>query len=326
MQLACEHCGRLYDSNVPRSGGLERCTSCSKLNLYLPDPESSFIIFGDYKIEDRLGTGGNALVVRGRHLATGDDYALKLFYTSPGDDEHGGKEFTAEVEMASQLVHDNIVRIFGGGEIDGVLHIVMELIDGMNLAEYLESYGPMPAEDAIAVGAHVCYALDHVWSNFLMIHRDVKPHNIMITSDGCVKLCDFGLVSSHETAVTDSKTIIGTPYYVSPEMVTSDGHQDNRADVYSLGTSLFHIISGSPPFNYGSLLEVLNARLRDNTSRLDEVMRNCPAGLADVLATMMALNPDDRYVTATEAAEDLLRIRDGHAPLLVDAHRSRRNQ
>ncbi len=326
MQLSCEYCGRMYESSLNRSGGLERCTKCDKLNLFIPKNSTSYIIFGDYLILEKIGNGGNALVVKAKHLATNDIVALKLFFSKKSSEDHATSEFIAEIEMATQLIHDNIVRIFSGGEIDGILHIVMEFVDGINLSEYLDSYGIMPPEDAMSVGVHICYALDHVWSNFLMIHRDVKPQNIMITVDGNIKLCDFGLVSCHEKAFSGDNTILGTPYYVSPEMVDGSSYQDNRSDIYSLGTTLFHMLSGVPPFNYGGMLEVLNARVKNEPPSLSDFAKNLPKGLADVIATMMAREQEKRYATAAEAAEDLLLIKNGSAPKLVDIVRARVNE
>ena len=327
MQLSCEHCGRVYDSSLNRSGGLERCPKCDKLNLYIPKSNMSYIVFGDYLIEEKIGTGGNAIVVKAKHLATNDIVALKLFFTSKQNaDDHAASEFISEIEMATQLIHDNIVRIYSGGELDGIMYIVMEYVDGINLSEYLDSYGAMPPADAMSVGIHVCYALDHVWSSFLMIHRDVKPQNIMINTEGNIKLCDFGLVSCHEAAFSGDDSILGTPYYVSPEMVDGSSYQDNRSDIYSLGTTLFHMLCAVPPFNYGGLSEVLNARVKFDPPSLKDFSKNLPDGLAEVVQTMMAKDQEDRYATATEAAEDILLVKDGAAPKLVDKARQRTNE
>lgn len=326
VQISCEHCGRVYDSKLTRSGGLEHCPKCQKLNIFIPVADVHYIIFGDYLIQEKIGTGGNAIVVKAKHLATNDIVALKLFFSKRTSDDHGTAEFISEIEMATQLVHDNIVRIYSGGEIDNILYIVMEFVDGINLSEYLDSYGAMPITDAMSVAIHICYALDHVWSSFLMIHRDVKPQNIMITTEGNIKLCDFGLVSNHEKAYSDDNSILGTPYYVSPEMVDGDTYQDNRSDVYSLGTTLFHMLSGDPPFNYGGLLEVLNARVKQPPPILKEFAPHVSDDLSNIILTMMATDQEDRYATATEAAEDILIVRDGGTPKLVDSTRVRVNQ
>lgn len=325
MQVACEHCGRVYESKLTRSGGLDRCSKCDKLNVFLPNGEMNYVIFGDYIIHEKIGQGGNAYVVKGKHLASNNIIAMKLFYNKP-EDEKNPEEFISEIDGASQLVHENIVRIYGGGEKDGVLFIAMEYVDGLNLAEYLDFYGPMPAEDAMAVAIHICYALDYVWSNFLMIHRDVKPQNIMITREGNVKLCDFGLVSDHEMAVVDDDQVLGTPYYVSPEMVGDSDYQDNRSDLYSLGATLYHIISGQLPFSSGNLNEILTARVENPPPKLDFVVTRLPDGLSQVVEVLMAVDPDGRYVTSTEAAEDLLLVRDGGRPRLVDDSRVRSNE
>ena len=326
MQLSCEHCGRVYDSTLNRSGGLEWCPKCDKLNLFIPVTDMHYIVFGDYLIMEKIGTGGKAIVVKAKHLATNDIVALKLFFSKKSSDDHAASEFISEIEMATQLIHDNIVRIYSGGEIDNILYIVMEYVDGINLSEYLDSYGAMPAADAMSVGIHVCYALDHVWSSFLMIHRDVKPQNIMITTEGNIKLCDFGLVSCHEKAFSEDNSILGTPYYVSPEMVDGSSYQDNRSDIYSLGATLYHMIVGVPPFNYGGLEEVLNARTKQPPPELKSQSSGTPEGLSEVITTMMATEQEERYATANEAAEDILLVKDGGTPKLVDVGRERINE
>jgi eukaryotic-like serine/threonine-protein kinase len=326
VQLSCEHCGRVYDSILSRSGGLDRCPKCDKLNLFIPVSDVHYIVFGDYLIQEKIGLGGNAIVVKAKHLATNDIVALKLFFSKRSSTDHGTSEFISEVEMATQLIHDNIVRIYSGGETDSILYIVMEYVDGINLSEYLDSYGAMPAPDAMSVGIHICYALDHVWSNFLMIHRDVKPQNIMITTEGNIKLCDFGLVSCHEKAFSEDNSILGTPYYVSPEMVDGASYQDNRSDIYSLGATLYHMLLGTPPFNLGGLMEVLNARTKLPAPKLSEQAGKFPDGLSDVLETMMAKEQENRYVTANEAAEDILLVKDGGEPKLVDTSREKINE
>jgi len=159
-----------------------------------------------------------------------------------------------------------------------------------------------------------------------MIHRDVKPHNIIITTNGDIKLCDFGLTSAHGAAVSENKKIIGTPFYVSPEMVEMDSYQDNRSDIYSLGCTLFHLITGQPPFNYGSLLQVVQARLSEEPPEAIEFNPSISPGLSQVIQTMMARDPDHRYATASEVAEDLLRVRRGMEPKLVNPDRERLNQ
>lgn len=166
MQVSCEHCGRIYESSLTRSGGLERCPKCHKLNVFLPNGEVSFVVFGDYIIQEKIGQGGNAYVVKAKHMASNSIVALKLFFGNADTEDHSSSEFMSEVDGATQLVHENIVRIYSGGERDEILFIVMEYVDGINLSEYLERYGAMPPGDAMAVGIHICYALDHVWSHF----------------------------------------------------------------------------------------------------------------------------------------------------------------
>ena len=326
MSYSCEHCGRVFESKLSSEGGIEFCHHCKKLNIAIPEGASDDIYFGDFKILEAIGAGGHSIVVKAEHKPSGMNYALKMFFIQCEDNDNISADFIQEVETASQLVHDNIVRIYEGGVHDGIMYIVMEHVDGLNLGEYLEIYEQMEPKEAVAAIIHSCKALDYVWSHFLMIHRDVKPHNIIVTKEGAVKLCDFGLTSNHEMAVQESRNILGTPFYLSPEMIQTDIYQDNRSDIYSLGCTLYHLIVGLPPFNYGGLLEVVNARLNNPPPDPREEFPECPENLAKIIMTMMATEADDRYATAHELMEDLIRFLKDEEPILVDPNRERANQ
>jgi len=196
----------------------------------------------------------------------------------------------------------------------------------MNTAQYLDYYGPMKPLEAMSAGIYVAYALDFVWANYMVIHRDVKPQNILVDKEGYVKVCDFGLVTAHETAVVDTSAVEGTPYYLSPESVTQDAYQDNRSDIYALGATLFHLIVGAPPFDYDSLPEVVNARLTEDPPDVRDSRPDVDENVAMVIITMMARDPDDRYVTAYECLEDMERAKAGRRPVLVDKSREKVNK
>lgn len=325
MSYSCEHCGRVFETSLSTDGGIDFCSFCDKLNIAILD-DAPNIVFGDFIIEEAIGAGGHSIVVKATHTPSGNDYALKLFFTKCEDNNNVSQEFLQEVETASQLVHENIVRIFEGGVHENIMYIVMEHVSGLNLGEYLELYIQMEPKEAVAAMIHACNALDYVWSNFLMIHRDVKPHNIIVTKEGAVKLCDFGLTSNHEMAVQESRNILGTPFYLSPEMIQTDIYQDNRSDIYSLGCTLYHLVVGLPPFNYGGLLEVVNARIENPPPDPRAEFSECPEALAKIIMTMMATESDDRYATAFEVSQDLLRFLKDEDPLLVDPNRERANQ
>lgn len=325
VKTTCRHCQAETEISLPERGGLFRCPSCKKLNFLIRRQNDDAIYFGEYKILEEVGQGANAVVCRAQQVKTGREVAIKLFYSETTVDSLSRREFLRENDFATQVLHPNIVRTYSGGEQDDVLYLILEYVKGVNLAQYLEYYGPMEPQEAMSLGCYAATALDFVWSNFLVIHRDIKPQNIMIAKDGNVKVCDFGMVTEHEVAVVDINAVEGTPYYLAPECVTDGTYQDNRSDIYSLGATLFHLIAGEPPFNYDSLEDVVYARIREEAPNIQLLRPEVDDGVRDVLRTMMAQDPEDRYVTAAECLQDMRRASHGKRPVLVDRSRPRTN-
>ena len=293
----------------------------------LAQADGKALTFDNYELIEEVGQGANAAVVRARDPADGSHVALKLFLTVGGDthDEHSIKEFTRESEMVMEIVHPNIVRLIKGGELHAIPYLVIEFVDGINMAQYLEQCDCVDPYETMKIGEEVCDALDYVWSGFMMIHRDIKPQNVMLTADGTIKVCDFGMIVPHEQAEIDLDAVEGTPYYISPECITEGSYQDNRSDIYSLGATLYHLIAGAPPFDYNTVLDVVEARVKEPPPDIRDVKPDVPEGIAQVLLTMMAQSPEDRYVTAAECLEDMRRARHGERPHLVDRNRPKVN-
>ena len=325
-RIHCRHCNIAIEIDPEKLGGLYRCPACRKLNSRIGSDASETVRFGDYELIQEIGQGANAIVCKGLKRKTGEIFAIKLFHTESNVDSLSKREFMREISFCIELEHKNIVRTYLGEEMDGILFLELEYIDGINLAQYLEYYGPMEQFEALNVGTHVAYALDFVWSNYLSIHRDIKPQNVMLNSNGDVKVCDFGMVTAHENAAVDISAVEGTPYYLSPECVTDGAYQDNRSDIYSLGATLFHVITDVPPFDYDSLMEVIHARVKEEAPDIRQHLPSIDSALADVVRTMMARDPDDRYVTAYECLEDMQRVKNGQKPVLVDKFREKTNQ
>ena len=276
--------------------------------------ENSFL---HYQLKERIGQGSNAVVYKAINKKTGQVCALKLFLCK--EQAEGESHFLKEFEFAKSLIHPNIVKIHSGGVIDEMPYIEQELVEGIDLGEYLERYKKMPVNDSFVVASEICSALDYVWSNYLAIHRDVKPQNILIDDEGNVKICDFGMVNEHGEWFDDRK-IEGTPFYLSPESVRGD-YQDNRSDLYALGVTIFHMIAGEPPFDDQSLKKTIYSRIEDQVPSVRAYDSSISESVARVLQVMMASNADHRYLTAFECMEDLQRVLEGRKPVLVDLNR-----
>jgi serine/threonine protein kinase len=326
MNVECRHCEETVHADIEACGGVFRCPKCEKVNVVINAESEGAISFAEeYEIVEEVGIGANAIVCKARKKASGDVVALKIFFSRSDVNTHSRREFLREVNFSVGIVHENIVRTYSGDEYDGILFLELEFVEGINLLEYVEYYGAMDQYDALAVAAQVAAALDYVWNNHLVIHRDIKPQNIMVDEEGYVKVCDFGMVTYHERAAVDVSAVEGTPYYLSPECVTDGAYQDNRSDIYSLGATLYHVIAEVPPFNYDSLLEVVNARLTEEAPSIQDEAENIDPRVGSVLQTMMQRDPERRYVTAFECMEDVERVQRGEDPILVDVNRPKVN-
>ncbi len=307
-------------------GGVYRCDHCHMLNAFLKREPDGSIYFGDYMILREAGQGANAIVCKVKHIPTGSTRALKIFAAEALEEVHARREYFRESQIATEMIHPNIIRVFSAGELDNIPFVVMEFVSGLNMAQMLQDYGPVNQFDALSIATYILDALDYVWSSFLMIHRDIKPQNIILDREGVVKVCDFGMVTDHEAAAVDLDSVEGTPYYLSPECVQEGFHLDNRSDIYSLGASLYHMISGSPPFDYSTLHEVVHARLREPPPDMRRIFPQVHPEIAQIIQTMMAKDPNNRYVTAGECKEDMERVKAGLSPLLRDPNRIKQNQ
>ncbi|MCM8537832.1 MAG: serine/threonine protein kinase [Lentisphaeraceae bacterium] len=298
-----------------------RCPECFHL-FYVPsEQEPNASSFLHFDLLEEIGQGSNAIVYKAWNKLDERFCALKLFLCP--DFADGESDFTKEFEFAASLIHPNIIRVFSGGSGGRAEYLESELFESMDLNDYIEEYKKMPIDDAIAVGCEVCKALDYVWSNHLAIHRDIKPHNILLNNEGEIKICDFGMVNEHGEWFDELK-IEGTPFYLSPESISGD-YQDNRSDIYALGVTLFHLIAGEPPFDDPSLKKTIYARLESSVPDIRMFDISVSQSAALVLQTMMSVDPDDRYVTANECLDDLIRLLNEEPPELVDATRPKIN-
>ncbi len=247
------------------------------------------ILNNRYKLEEQIGSGGMSIVYKAEDLTTGETVAIKVLRSELSENDQLIRKFNQEAESAKRLTHPNIVRTRDAGYDDNIYYIVRDLVDGMTLKEYIDKEGPLAPDHAADIALKVAYGLQYAHSNGV-IHRDIKPHNIIIDNDGSVKLTDFGIarVLNDETRTTEyGKSLVGTVYYTSPEQVRGL-NVDERTDVYSLGVVLFEMLTGTLPFDGENAVNIAmqhvtkeaeSARKYNkavNTS-LDNIIRNAMA-------------------------------------------------
>jgi response regulator RpfG family c-di-GMP phosphodiesterase len=305
----------LGSDNLPRM--LEELTAKGLLTEYqsrLIEAGKDFgLIFGNYRVLERLGAGGMGIVFKAEHVDLRRTVALKVISSSSADDPYAVRRFMAEMRAVAQLQHPNIVAAMDAGRWPGpdpdgtdLRYFVMEYVAGHDLDEHIHEYGPLSVTEACDHGYQIASALAEA-DKHRMVHRDIKPSNIRITPEGQAKLLDFGLARHLRARITQPGTILGTMEYMAPEQASDAGSVDIRADLYGLGGTLFWCLTGKVPFAAGgSLTEEIARRLTQPAPSIRSVRPDLPAELDNVIRTMMALRPADRYPTPQAVMHALL--------------------
>jgi eukaryotic-like serine/threonine-protein kinase len=284
-----------------------------------------------YELGDILGFGGMSEVHLARDVRLHRDVAVKVLRADLARDPSFYLRFRREAQNAAALNHPSIVAVYDTGEAEtpsGPLpYIVMEYVDGVTLRDIVHTDGPLPPRRAIEIIADACQALNFSHRNGI-IHRDVKPANIMISTTNAVKVMDFGIaraIADSGNSVTQTAAVIGTAQYLSPEQARGDP-VDARSDVYSLGCVLYEMLTGEPPFTGDSPVSVAYQHVREDPIPPSKRHEGISADLDAVVLKALAKNPENRYQTAAEMRADLVRVHNGEPPeapkVLTDAERS----
>jgi len=281
----------------------------------LPQLPSELHQHSRYVVLEKIGVGGMGDVFRAQHRLMDRSVAIKVINRDLVNHRNAAERFRREVRAAAALDHANIVSALDA-EQEGDLHfLVMEYVDGKTLFELVASEGSLPIERACDYIRQAAQGLAHAHARG-MVHRDIKPQNLMLTKDGIVKVLDFGLASLIETAppnslpsersdLTLAGAVMGTPDYISPEQASDARQADIRSDLYSLGGTLYFLLTGQPPFAEGDVMDKLNAHAEKSPPAVDSIRIDIPGELAAVVRRLMAKHPADRYQTPEELAEAL---------------------
>jgi serine/threonine-protein kinase len=276
---------------------------------------SSVEIAGRYRIEGRLGFGGMSTVHLALDLRLERQVAVKLLAEHLAEDPTFVSRFQREAQAAARLVHPNIVQVFDSGqdETTGQYFIVMEYIEGQSCAEILRDDGWVDVDEAIAIIDQACEGL-HYAHRHGVVHRDVKPGNLLRGREGDVKLADFGIAKATEqSSITQVGSVLGTAAYLAPEQARGE-EAGPRADLYALGVVTYQLISGRLPYEANSLTELALKQQQETPPLLDTLVAAVTPQLAEAVAISLALDPEDRYQTAREMGRALSEGADGIAP------------
>jgi serine/threonine protein kinase len=268
-------------------------------------------LLGDYQLLRRLGRGGMADVYLAEQRSLKRKVALKVLRPELAADQMYVKRFHNEAQAAASLVHANIVQIHEVGCVEGVHFIAQEYVEGKNLKQFILSQGTIDARLAVSVMRQVASALHRAGTRGI-VHRDIKPENIMLSRTGEVKVADFGLArvmgNGEAMNLTQVGITMGTPLYMSPEQV--EGKQlDPRSDIYSLGVTCYHMLTGVPPFRGETALAIAMQHVKNDADRLENHRDDLPVGLCRIVHKMLAKSPEERYAHAAELLRDLRDLR-----------------
>jgi eukaryotic-like serine/threonine-protein kinase len=264
---------------------------------------------GRYHVLRKLGAGGMADVYLAEDQELGRRVAIKILNERHANDEQFVERFRREAKNAAGLSHPSIVSIYDRGEAEGTYYIAMEYLEGRSLKELIVSRGPAPASVAIDYARQILQALRFAHLKGI-VHRDIKPHNVLVDGDGRLKVTDFGIARAGASQMTEAGSIVGTAQYLSPEQARG-GAVDQRSDVYSLGIVLYELLTGTVPFSGDTPVEIAMKHLSQTPEPPSALRDDIPHDLDLVVMRALAKDPDDRYQSAEEMEADLARVARG---------------
>ncbi len=292
-------------------------TQAERLKTSIKESKDAAQKIPGYKVLGKIGAGAMAVVYKARQLSLNRIVAIKVLPKRFSKDPEYVARFYKEGQAAGKLNHPNIVQAIDVGEAGGYHYFVMEFVEGKTIADDLTAGNIFAEQDAIDVIIQVAHALSHAHSLGL-IHRDVKPKNIMINKNGVVKLADMGLAretTDIEAAQSEAGKAYGTPYYIAPEQIRGKIDIDGRADIYGLGATLYHMLTGQVPFMAEDSSDVMRKHLKEKLIPPDHINTSLSAGVSEVIEIMMAKHKKDRYKNVEELLLDLEALRNGQPPL-----------
>ncbi len=264
--------------------------------------KTGMLIADRYEVLEKTGTGGMSVVYRAKDHKLNRTVAIKVLKQEFSDNANFVSKFRVEAQAAAGLMHPNIVNVYDVGEEKGMYYIVMEYVDGITLKKYIEKKSRLTTKEAISIAIQVSMGLQAAHANHV-IHRDVKPQNIMISRDGKVKVTDFGIAKA-ATSNTITSNVMGSVHYTSPEQARG-GYSDERSDVYSLGISLFEMLTGRVPFNGETTVAIAIKHIQSPMPSPREFIPDIPVSVEQIVLKCCEKSPDRRYQNMTELIADL---------------------
>ena len=319
MRFQCVHCLGVVSIDDADAGQAVGCGHCGGVIMVPPTRLSPGAVLSDFVLKKELGKGGMATVYLAHQLSLDRPAALKILHPHFAQDQAFISDFIQEARAAAKLNHPNIVQAYAVGEEEGTFFFAMEYVEGSTLKQVLTHSGRIVTDRALDIVREVTAGLDFAWNNQQLVHRDIKPDNIILHEQGRVKLADLGLARPVSDLLNESQgSVMGTPEYISPERLQGQV-ADNRCDIYSLGATLYHALTGRLPYTGSSPAEIARRHLTDPLTPPRQLVPDLREDVSALVEIMMSKRPYHRYGSAAELAVELERLGQG-LPLSRGAH------
>lgn len=256
-----------------------------------------------YEIIEQIGTGGMSDVYKAKCHKLNRYVAIKVMKSEFSEDKTFVSKFRAEAQSVAGFTHPNVVNVYDVGDENGIYYIVMELVEGITLKKYIEKRGKLPFKEAVSIAIQVANGLDAAHKHHI-VHRDIKPQNIIISKEGKVKVTDFGIAKVASSSTINSSSTMGSVHYISPEQARG-GYSDERSDIYSLGITIFEMLTGTVPFDGDSTVAVAVQHIQDEIPAPSTVAADIPVSIDKIVLKCTQKKPDRRYQSASELITDL---------------------
>lgn len=311
MQFQCPKCSGVVSIDEANLGKTVSCGHCKEI---VSAPESRFapgVIINDFIIEKEVGVGGMGVVYLARQITLDRHVALKILKEKYAQDAEFIVQFVREARSAAKLNHPNIVQAYAVGEENGIFFFAMEFVDGDTMKDILAKERKIDPQRAAKIIRDIAIALDYAWTESKIVHHDIKPDNIMLTKNGKAKLADLGLASMFGDAEVDDSgdEVLGTPQYISPEQLLGDP-TDVRSDIYSLGATFYHLVTGTFPYNGDTPTAIAHQHVNGVFQPPIEREPSVPQTVSDIISKMMAKDINQRYQSAEDLASDIKKYLD----------------
>lgn len=305
IRFQCPECGGIVAIESGDLGTMVECGHCSKIVKSPADRVSPGSVIGDFIIRREIGRGGMGIVYEAYQISLDRPAALKVLSDAYANNSEFVVGFIKEARAAAKLNHPHVVQAYAVGEDDGMFYLAMEFIDGETMKGYLKRQHIVEPLQAINIIQQIAEALSYAWTEQKLIHRDIKPDNIMLTSSGRAKLADLGLARvAGDVDDADKDEVMGTPQYICPEHLTG-APMDVRSDIYSLGATFYHFVTGRFPFEGSSAAEIAQKHITCKLTPAISVNKDVPQCVSMIIDKMMEKDPLMRYQDADSLVDDL---------------------